>query len=143
MTVAGMIGFIRIERNPGAVVRPNGMPCLEFSFRNLHGLASAHGHHVEMVPSIQIAEERDPAAVGRWLRGRARIAGNAPELLFDIFMYRVRFTGGDVGNKNGLLLEVGRLALENDVLRVHPMRAFESDFRFQRHRLAARRGDHK
>src|SRR5262249_26027483 len=71
-------------------------------------------HHIQMIPAIAIAEERDPLTVRRGLRAAVRVAGHAPEFLLDDLVQDFRFTAGDVCEQRCAALEVRRRAIDDE-----------------------------
>src|SRR5437588_140783 len=110
-----MVGFICIESNPGAVVRPRGTPGLKMPLGDLNRSAAGRRDYVKVIPSVLIGEVRDPAAVGRRLRlGSGLPVGETPEFLLVVFVDRLRLAVFYVGNINRASLILVRLASEDN-----------------------------
>src|ERR1700687_3225134 len=94
-------------------------------FRDLDGVPPGRGDHGDMIPTILIAEEGNPFAVGRGPRLRSGFApvGNAPEFFYVYFMNRSRGAGGRVGQINEIFLKVAGLAVEDQMSGVNPGQA--------------------
>src|SRR5262245_58065307 len=73
-----------------------------------------------MIPSVAIAQERDPLSVWRRLRAAARIAGHAPERLLDVLVHESRLAARGRTDEHAAFLEVGTLAIEQEVRRIDP-----------------------
>lgn len=61
--ISGMVGLIGIESNTLAVVRPCRSPGFKTPFSYLNSLAALGRDDVEMIPTVNIREKRDPFAV--------------------------------------------------------------------------------
>ena len=75
-----------------------------------------------MIPSVFIAQEGDPLAVGRGPRLRACFApvGDAPEFFFVDFVDGFRVAGGSVGEIDEIAFEVFGLAVKDKMCVVDP-----------------------
>src|SRR5258708_39773712 len=78
-----MIGFVGVEGDARAVVRPCGTPGFKVALGNLHGRSPERRHDVEMGPTIFAAEEPDPFPIARrsGLSTGLAAVGTAPELV--------------------------------------------------------------
>ena len=119
----------------------DGRHASNFPFVICTAAAAGRGHHVDVVPAVAVADERDPLAVGRRLAVGAGIVGDAPELLVDVLVLHARRAAGDVGDVDRAPLEVGRPAVEDDMPGVEPAQGTEGARRADRDGLAAGDGD--
>src|SRR5579864_4824224 len=96
MPIAVMIRLVRVEDNSLAVRGPLRAPGFELPLCNLDRFAARRWHHVEMIPAVAIAQERDPFPVGRRLGAAVGVAGHAPEFFLDVFVEYSRFAASDI-----------------------------------------------
>ena len=126
VAIAGMIRLVRIERDPRAVMRPLRAPRFKAPLRNLNRGAASRRHDVDVIPSVAIADEGNPLAVGRRLRVRIGSAGDAPEFRVELLVHCLRFGAGDIEDGNRTPLVIARLAIDEDVAGVQPPASTES-----------------
>src|SRR5215469_6584105 len=104
--VSGMLGFVRVECDPLAVMRPCRPPRFEMSLCNLDCTTALRRNHVKMIPTIKVSKKCNPFPVWRRLRpGISFPIRQTPELFFFVLVDCSR-TGRDVGyiNCSGLVV---------------------------------------
>jgi len=72
-----------------------------------------------MIPAVAIAQERDPFAIGRRLRAAVGVAVMLQNFS-STTSCRTSLAAGDVDERGGAALEVGRCAIDDEMARVEP-----------------------
>ena len=114
------------------------------TLRDLHWSPASRWNHINVIPSILVREEGNPASIGRgqWFSSRLPIR-QAPELFLVIFVNGFRLAVFHVGDVYRARLELIGLSGEYDAARVDPGECAVVAFGADRYRSAARCRDRK
>ena len=119
---ARAVRFIAVEDDAGRIGRPGESRDLEPAARDLGSRAAISGDDVQVIPSVAIADERDPLPVGRRDRFRTEVR-EAPEFRILVPVDASLRSASSIGNDDLARAEVWRHPLDNEALCIDPARS--------------------